>query len=425
MNRTALSTLALFTLAPAAVADYYAVSNDLTNNIGSIVRTDDSGNVKQVFGQGILNYPISIAFRNGELYVGEYTAGVVHRFTANGTYLGQFAAVPDLIGSIVFHPDGSLLVARYEGGAVFRYDTNGNPMPNFIDDTGLIRHGQMAVDASGNVYVSSWLDATIQKYDGNGTFLGNYSDYLTNGLGNVIGLLFDANGEMTVSDISSYALRRLDVNGNIAAELGTASSEPEFLSWGADGTVLIPRFWEGTVHKHLTDGTDLGVFAVAEGTYQMEFGPEVVVPDDVSVHRGRVDSGDTSSLSQIDGSSLRVCRFVVLSATDPPVQVTVRGHASTLNPSSLTVTMSSHMLQNGVFRQELVLIDGNGSLSSERRTDPIGQNPMIVQLSPSVPSDFVAADGTVAVRYIVRQAGPTSTLLWCHEADEVSWTLAP
>lgn len=122
----------------------------------------------------------------------------------------------------------------------------------------------------------------------------------------------------------------------------------------------------------------------------------------------------------------RVCRFIVPNQSDPPIQVTVRGVATNLAPSGMTVTMVSNMNTSGLFGQTLRLIDWNGVLSAtEQRTDSLGTTKKIVQLSPQVASDFVAADGTVAVRYSVRQTGPAAAAIWCHEVDELSWTLVP
>ena len=199
--------LATIALAAFANADHYACSNDVPNLIGSIVRTDDAGNIVASFGQGVLTYPISIAFDSkGVLFVGDYQAGAVERFLPDGTYLGEFANVHEGMGSIAFHPDGSLLVARYDGGTVWRFASDGTQMDDYVVNDGLSRHGQMVFDPVGNLYVTSWVDNVINRYDTDGSPLGVFSSFDKSGIDGVVGMAFDISGQMYVSEYANHKI---------------------------------------------------------------------------------------------------------------------------------------------------------------------------------------------------------------------------
>ena len=424
--RAALPALAVALAAPAR-ADYFTTYNDTTNLIGGIARCDDAGNVISTFGENVLYYPISVAFdRRGVLYVGDYAYGKIQTFLPDGTYLGEFADTGDLISSIIFHPDGSLLVARYEGGAVWRFAPDGTQLPDFVADTTFQRNGQMAFDSSGYFYIPSWTESVISAYDGDGNYLGVFSNNDQSTVSGPTGIAFDAFGQMVVTEYSTYGLKLLDAGGNLAADLGTMFAEPEYVTVEPDGSYLVPFFYENTVHRIAADGTDLGEFTSVLGPYQTVHGPLFGVPDSYAKLRGRVDAGDAASLASVDGDVLRVCRFVVVNSTEPPVQVKVHGNIGASTASSLTAWMTSRMASNGFFKQELIMIDENGVESpTVRRNDSIGTTQGTVSLEADVPDDFIADDGSVSLRYNVRIAGPVATLLWCHEADQIVWTAQP
>lgn len=419
--------LTLASLSSWSHADYYACSNDVLNFEGSVVRTDAAGNVLDTFGQDVLFYPISLATGNdGLLYVADYALGSIFRFLPDGTLVDHFAQTNDLISSICFHPDGSLLVSRYEGGAIWRFAPDGTPLPDFVTDSGLGRHGQMAFDSSGNLYVCSWTESVILKYDTDGNALGVWSDTATSGIVGVTGMAFDIFGQMYVTEYQTDKIKLLDPNGFLVRELATTFGEMEYVTIDSDGSLLIPYFYDNTIHRFATDGTDLGEFASVLGSYQVVEGAQFFHPDAYTRIRGRVDSGDASSLTAVDDDPLRVCRFLVLNAFEAPIQVTIKGTSPVAEPSALTVYATSRMATGGFFQQELIMIDKNGTQSpTVRRVDAIGTAKVTRSLAADVPTDFVAADGSVQIRYNIRQVGPGAAALWCHELDHVVWVVKP
>ncbi|MBS1721787.1 MAG: NHL repeat-containing protein [Armatimonadetes bacterium] len=421
-----LVLLATLALPFSAKADYVAPSNP-NGAPAFMVQTDDAGNYRFSFGQGIISYPINSVYdANGLLYVADYGTGKVLRFGPNGSYLGEFADVHDQISYIAFHPDGSLLVGRYVGGTVWRFAADGTPMGEFISDDGLTRHGQMIFDSAGNFYVCSWTDHKILRYDSAGNFIDEFSSFDRSGIEGPVGIAFNADGQMYVSEYLNYTVKVLDANGDYLYSLFSTFSEIEYLTVDGDGSILMPYFYANTIHRFAADGTDLGEFTPVDGTYHITKTPEFVEPNAITIVRGRQDAGDVASLATIDNNSLRVCRFIVLNSTDPPVQVTVRGTSPVTSPSGLSAVVTSRVTITGLFAQDFIMVKNNGQLSGTvRRTDQIGLGKKSVAISADLPSDYVAGDGTVRVRYNIRPVGPTASVNWCDETDMVAWSVVP
>ncbi|MCW5935724.1 MAG: NHL repeat-containing protein [Fimbriimonadaceae bacterium] len=419
----------LFVLAAPALSlgDYYTCSNDVPNEIGAMYRTDEGDNLVETFGESVLSYPIYQTFDSkGELYVADYGNGKIQRFSADGTYLGVFAENLGQMGSIQFLPDGSLLSARYEGGPILHFAENGLRLPDFVSNTGLNRHGQMAVDSSGNVYVCSWVENTILWYDPAGNPLGVFSDLASSGIEGVVGMLFDANGDMYVSEYLTYKIKKLDANGSYLGDVFSTNGECEYLSYDSAGNLLVPQFFNNLVERYDPAGNLLGTALEAPGPYLTIAGPETFAPSSVSIRRGRLESGNVGSLVNVDGDALRVCKFIVPNQVIPPVEVEVSGLTTNLSPSHLNFYLSSRMVHSGAFRQEVVMVRADGTPSTTvRRADSLSGSTKTVALYADVPSNFVTVDGLVRARYLIRQTGPASVSAWCHEADQASWTIVP
>ena len=61
-----------------------------------------------------------------EVLVNSRGTNAVHRYDANGNFLGEFitSGSGNLVGpeQVLFHPDGSVLVTGFGNGAIKRYD---------------------------------------------------------------------------------------------------------------------------------------------------------------------------------------------------------------------------------------------------------------------------------------------------------------
>lgn len=414
-------------LAAAAWGDYYSTSLDRVTGVGSVYRCDDAGNILQVSTAPGFIEPISLTFDSlNRLLVADYLTGKIQAFLADGSYIGEFATLPETLGSILMHPDGTVLAADYLGGPVRRLDVDGSVLPNFIDDTGLGRHGQMAFDTVGNFYVCSFNDDKILQYDIFGNYLGVFSDTALSGIAHIVGIAPDPSGQMYVSEFVSHDIKLLAADGSLISTLTTTADEPQYLTLEGD-SLLVPTTFLGEVRRILTDGTDLGVFTTAPRTYQTVKGPAYFFTDNVSIRRGRQQGGNLASLEHIDNDHFRVCKFIVLNAVEPPIQMQISAQTDSLDVSSqYSVFVTSKMNAPGAFQQRVSLVDENGTVSAtETRADTVGLTQKTVHLAPADPSAFVRSDGRVTIDVTVRQTGPTTVSLWCFDIDQVLWNVNP
>jgi len=407
--------------------DYFTTSMDSVGGAGYLLHHSDGGGLKRAYSGG-MSEPISVATGlHDMIYVADYLGSSVYVFFADGELLTTIP-VPDYPGSLVVHPDGSLLVARYDGGPIYRFAADGTAMPNFTDDTGLIRHGQMCFDTAGDLYVCSWVENRILKYDSAGGSLGVFSDTATSGVDGPVGIATDEFGGMYVAEYATHELKYLLSDGTLGAVLGTTPDEPEYLTLD-NGTLLVPQHFSGTVDRYDLAGGFMGQFAAAPLTYQTVPGPHALTVDDATILLGS-DGGGESNLVNLDGSGFRVCKFIVPNMAAPGVRVDVVGSDASDplpdNVSSLSLFMRSSMVTPGAFRLRVAMVDENNVVSTTVVDDgPIGTTPKDVWLDADDPSLYVRSDGSVKMRYEVFQTGPVTVSLWCHTTDYISWHARP
>ena len=200
---------------------------------------------------------------NGNIYVGDAWNRRIRRidfalnistFAGNGAF-GDFgdglpaeAASLGWTNQMIVLPDGSLLVADYGSNRVRRIDSlgmittvAGTGQPGGGGDGGPAVNAQLnnpfgvAVDSSGNIYVSEvtgnrvrkiTLDGTITTIAGKGTpgYSGDNGparDALINGPRS---LALDANGNLYIADFANFRIRRISPDGTISTFAGNGKS---------------------------------------------------------------------------------------------------------------------------------------------------------------------------------------------------------
>lgn len=427
--RPALTALAALVLGTAAWSDYYVTSGPYTGT-GLIYRFADDGTPKGTFGTDLIHNPIGFTFLGDDtMVVCNYGDQELHQFHADGTDMGVIASGVDA-NSILVDSYGDLLVTNYNGDQIRRFSTTGLDLGVFAAP-GFSRQGQLVMDPDGNIFTCSFFpgEQAIYKYDPDGNFLGVFSDYAQSGILSPTGLALMPDGTMLSSNTFNNTIDHLDTNGDW---LGTFSAsgmfEPEWLTLDASGDVLLPSWSGGYVERYDSVGNDLGPFVMVPHCYQILSGPDVEVPDSFNAIRGAVTSGNTNSLAETDGDVLRLFKSVIRHGdSQPPMKVDFHCQTSILNPSALSVAVTSQMATAGSFNQEIVLLDKDGNESpTVRRTDLIGLGQSVIRLTATGDiSDFVTPSGQVTVRVIVTVNGSQGSKTWNYDCDRVAWTVRP
>jgi SMP-30/Gluconolactonase/LRE-like region len=166
---------------------------------------------------------------SGDVYVADTGNSVVDRFGAGGEYLGQLN---------VSTPDG------------------------------------VAVDAEGNVYVTTFADKSVHEFDPAGTELRQISAPLLSGL--LFGVAVDGHDNLYVVNSGSNIVKLTMSDGNVAHEAVFDSQEPTAVATGTSGRVYALNT-EGGPHvtDYTTGGTEVEPFGSGDIGYSLAlaFGP--------------------------------------------------------------------------------------------------------------------------------------------------------
>ncbi|MBS1715583.1 MAG: hypothetical protein JST30_14740 [Armatimonadetes bacterium] len=152
----------------------------------------------------------------------------------------------------------------------------------------------------------------------------------------------------------------------------------------------------------------------------------LIRPTGFNVALGKLGSGTTASLRELDGDALMVCKYLVPNANAAPINVEFTANGQV--PQYLSLWSVGRMANSGQFSQTLEMYDfaGSGYAGGDVRTDPIGTSfvPRKLDATGDVSRYFQGQDALRA-RYRIRQTGIASVALWCSEHDQVGWIVTP
>jgi len=136
----------------------------------------------------------------------------------------------------------NIYIADNRNGRVKKCDSSGTCG---IFASGFDWPADVAVDSTGNVYVSDWNDCTIRKYNSSGSFLDIFAGasdvpYLTDSshFNGPYGIAVDSSGNIYLSTNRGYRVLKLNASGTAQWTAGAAGV------WGNDNTHF-GAFWEG------------------------------------------------------------------------------------------------------------------------------------------------------------------------------------
>ena len=197
---------------------------------------------------GVLAPPPTVASRATQLYVAvnpttsevfasDRLAGQVYVYDADGAYARRFDPGPDLAGwqplALAFDADGILYVTDVAGlfHRVHQFAPDGRLLRSFGAPGVLSFPNGVAVDETGNVYVSDTNDGRLVVFDPSGGQLGVVSRGPTDSeLGLPVGVAIDEADRVFVVDSVAHGVQ-------IYAALRPGDRAPEYLTtFGVEGT---------------------------------------------------------------------------------------------------------------------------------------------------------------------------------------------
>lgn len=206
----------------SSIQSAFAMTVDATGNIYTGSWTDGSGagvsTIRKFSSSGaqtlkfdtpglVQGIAVSSA---GNIFVTDFAGYLVRRFNSAGSQTLSFSTT-DLPWSISVAPSGEINVLTSTNVGTFaakvrRFSATGSAITSFpVDATGAGEAIPIALDGAGNVYVGS---GAIRKYSPSGTLLQTIT-----GTGYVYGLAVDPSGNIFASSYMDYRIRRFNPAG--------------------------------------------------------------------------------------------------------------------------------------------------------------------------------------------------------------------
>ena len=127
-----------------------------------------------------LDQPDGIAWRGNEMFLSNSGHGrVAHADATTGAWLGGFAGFEGTLlnpTELNFMTDGSLLVTAFGNNGLRRYDSTGSFIGTFATSADLDGPVGTLIGSDGNVYVSSFNNSKVLRYNGTtGAYMGVFA----------------------------------------------------------------------------------------------------------------------------------------------------------------------------------------------------------------------------------------------------------
>lgn len=265
MRMRAILTGLFILLAVSAFAQSYEVYVSDTGNRQTppfqILKFDEDGANPTVFITSPLNRPQDILFleESNTVLISNLGSGRISRHDAmTGQFISEFATGIASPTRIKIGPDGFIYVLQWDGtGRVRRYTLDGESLGNFTT-TNIPDCIGLDWDQDGNLYVASFSEAAVYKFDPEGKSRGLF---IRDNLLGPTNIWFDSNGDLLVLDWRGTAVKRFDSSGHYLGDLIQGVREGEGVGFLPNGHILIGDGRANSVKEFDSDGQYVRDFA--------------------------------------------------------------------------------------------------------------------------------------------------------------------
>ncbi len=224
-----------------------------TNYGGATVSKWNSAGVYQsTYGTGNPAYsrPTGIVFDgSGNGYVLNRGAGAnngkVYKFNNTGTYTSQIISGLSQPDGLAIDASGNLYITDANNNRIYKYSNTGTLLLTI--STNLNGPENVAVDASGNIYALNNTNGTLAKFTSAGAFVSNIVVGLS--ATNAWGLSIDALGDIFIGDSGNGRVREYTLTGTTITTI-TALTDPEGMVADSKGNLYVSDFTNSTVTKY-------------------------------------------------------------------------------------------------------------------------------------------------------------------------------
>ncbi|MCP4340448.1 MAG: DUF4347 domain-containing protein [Desulfobulbaceae bacterium] len=216
----------------------YYVPGYKSNNI---VRFDADGSYLGVFTAAAeFDIPTGLAWgADGNLYVANYGNDNILRFDTAGTFLDYWGGANSVLGptDVAFGLDGDLYVTSYDDNKLVKFDAATGGTPTTVLASGLNNPEQMVFDSAGDLFIANGGNNDVVKWDGSS--LTSYFSHTD--LSWTSGVTFGPDGQLYVSSYDNDKILRYDgITGEVFADDGPGGfGGPTYLTFSPAHQVAV------------------------------------------------------------------------------------------------------------------------------------------------------------------------------------------
>lgn len=150
--------------------------------------------------------------------------------------------------------------SSFGSGAIYRFNDEGTFIGTFGSEL-LMEPTGMQLDSRGRLLVADTLNASVQMFDVEGTYLGPFAA----GLENPISVLEIDDQTVLVAEYYTGIIKRYDLDGNYLGDFASTgmSRVYQMARNPLDGSIVIAGLPDQMVQSYAQDGTYLGIFSDA------------------------------------------------------------------------------------------------------------------------------------------------------------------